>query len=199
MRAAKGIDEFAMAGHSQSLSFVASMGNMICSTQSATCRSVPDELDLSIAAHRLKWARQQAKFATAADFARRVHINPITYRAYEEDQNGFARHAAKFAKVLGVPTDWLLSGGKQPAVTGSADPFVPPADLLALIMESALHGGRTTPARQAELRVAARGVGRALRMIAKNPARVDDPDFRESVAEIAAEEAFHHAQQSSSQ
>lgn len=68
------------------------------------------------AAHdRLVWARRQ-KYPDAADFARAVGIKPVTYRAYEGGQNGYAKHAALFASRLGVPTDWLLEGG--PLIAG---------------------------------------------------------------------------------
>lgn len=41
-------------------------------------------------------------------------LNDKTYRAYENDQNGYAKRAAGFARRLQVPTDWLLDGGPEP-------------------------------------------------------------------------------------
>lgn len=65
---------------------------------------------------RLAWARQKAGFADKADFARATGVNPTTYRAYENGQNGFAKHAAAFARKLGVTAEWLLDGGPAPDV-----------------------------------------------------------------------------------
>lgn len=59
---------------------------------------------------RLAWARAR-KYPDAADFARSLGMKPVTYRAYESGQNGYARHAADFARKLEVPTEWLLKGG----------------------------------------------------------------------------------------
>lgn len=69
---------------------------------------------------RLTWARLR-KYPDAADFARVVDMKPVTYRAYESGQNGYAKHAPLFAGKLGVPTDWLLRGG--PLMLGDSDPM----------------------------------------------------------------------------
>ena len=71
---------------------------------------------LDSAHERLAWAREQAGYADKADFARATGVNTTTYRAYENGQNGFAKHAATFAKKLGVPAEWLLDGGPTPVV-----------------------------------------------------------------------------------
>lgn len=71
---------------------------------------------LDSAHERLAWAREQAGYADKADFARATGVNTTTYRAYENGQNGFAKHAATFAKKLGVPAEWLLDGGPTPNV-----------------------------------------------------------------------------------
>lgn len=63
---------------------------------------------------RLKWARIRAGYVEAADFARALSINPVTYRAHELGQNGFSRKAAEYGKALGVSADWLLVGGALP-------------------------------------------------------------------------------------
>lgn len=79
---------------------------------------------------RLAWARVRAGFADKADFARAVGVNPTTYRAYENGQNGFAKFAAQFAKKLGVTAEWLLDGGPTPAgAAPTREPDVPPARL----------------------------------------------------------------------
>lgn len=90
--------------------------NMICSAAICNAAGMDDQEDFTVPAVRLKWARSRL-FKSAADFARKVGLEPVTYRAYENDQNGFADHAPDFAKRLGVPTDWLLRGGPLPELT----------------------------------------------------------------------------------
>lgn len=70
-----------------------------------------DDTDLESTGGRLKWARAQAGFATATDFAKRFGYNPTSYRAYENNQNGFAKIAHELADRLGVSAKWLLKGG----------------------------------------------------------------------------------------
>lgn len=65
---------------------------------------------------RLAWAREEAGFADKADFARAVGVNPTTYRAYENGQNGFSKHAAIFARKLRVTAEWLMEGGARPKI-----------------------------------------------------------------------------------
>lgn len=65
-------------------------------------------------AMRLREAREKAGFADAADFAREAGIKEVTYRAYENGQNGYAKHAASFAKRLKVSAEWLLEGVGTP-------------------------------------------------------------------------------------
>ncbi|WP_375249518.1 XRE family transcriptional regulator [Sphingomonas sp.] len=68
---------------------------------------------------RLAWAREKAGFADKAAFAKVVDVNPTTYRAYENGQNGFSKLAPRFAKALGVTAEWLLDGGDTPKVVVS--------------------------------------------------------------------------------
>lgn len=65
---------------------------------------------------RLRHARQKAGYASAAEFAKKMQIKVVTYRAYENDQNKYADLAPDFAKKLGVTTDWLLRGGSEPEI-----------------------------------------------------------------------------------
>jgi phage repressor protein C with HTH and peptisase S24 domain len=76
-----------------------------------------ETLDLDTPGGRLRWARARAEFKDAAAFARAVGMKEVTYRAYEGDQNGFAKHAPDFARRLGVSTDWLLKGGPLPGTS----------------------------------------------------------------------------------
>jgi phage repressor protein C with HTH and peptisase S24 domain len=63
---------------------------------------------------RLKWARKRAGFSSAAEFSKAARISNVTYRAYENDQNGFRKHAVQFARLLGICIEWLLEGGALP-------------------------------------------------------------------------------------
>lgn len=83
---------------------------MICSA--TTHKMLPvDDFDLDSPGGRLKWAREQAGFKTATDFAKRFGFNPTSYRAYENNQNGFARKAHEMADKLNVSARWLMEGG----------------------------------------------------------------------------------------
>lgn len=73
-----------------------------------------DDNDLDSPEKRLRWARERAGFKTAKAFADKARINPITYRAYENGQVGFAGSAASFGRLLGVTGDWLIIGGDMP-------------------------------------------------------------------------------------
>lgn len=62
---------------------------------------------------RLKAARQ-AKFATAAEFARSVAEKAVTIRALESGQNALSvAKATKFASHLGCSAEWLLWGRNE--------------------------------------------------------------------------------------
>jgi phage repressor protein C with HTH and peptisase S24 domain len=63
---------------------------------------------------RLKWARERAGFSSAAEFSKTARVPNVTYRAYENDQNGFRKHAVQFSRLLGVSIEWLLEGGVLP-------------------------------------------------------------------------------------
>lgn len=99
--------------HSAAIVNATNRGNMICSDRSFYDDGM-DENELDTPGQRLTYARETAGFETAADFAAKAGINPTTYRAYENDQNGYTKYATKFAKLLKVSTDWLLVGGPVP-------------------------------------------------------------------------------------
>jgi phage repressor protein C with HTH and peptisase S24 domain len=88
-------------------------GNMIHSPTSGYNDGM-DETNLFSPGQRLAFARESAGYATAADFAEKAGITATTYRAYENDQNGYAKHANRFAKLLSVTSEWLLEGGPVP-------------------------------------------------------------------------------------
>jgi phage repressor protein C with HTH and peptisase S24 domain len=91
--------------------------------------------DLDSAGRRLRWARERAGLDQAA-MARAEGIKAVTYRAYENDQNGYAKYASGFAKRLNVPTDWLLDGGPLPD-TPPPTAMPEPNGILAPPMEGA--------------------------------------------------------------
>lgn len=63
---------------------------------------------------RLRAAREAAGFATAAAAAKKVGVNAVSFRAYENDQHGYSKHAAKLARAFGVWIEWLLEGEGRP-------------------------------------------------------------------------------------
>lgn len=102
------------------LPFVSRDGNMICSvTPSIVARM--DDIDLDSPGGRLKWARKQAGFERAVDFAKRHGYNATSYRAYENNQNGYAKLALQFADKLGVKARWLMQGGDLESTANEDD------------------------------------------------------------------------------
>jgi len=95
--------------HDLSLSFVAPPRNMICSVAMCDSALMGDE-SLEAQGRRLKQARELAGYGSAAAFAHVVKVKPVTYRAYEAGQNGYAKLAHQFADKLGVDARWLLKG-----------------------------------------------------------------------------------------
>lgn len=89
---------------------------MICSVASCNVVDMANQPDLDSAFGRLRWAREKAGFKSAADFAAAVRIPAVTYRAYENGQNGYFKHAPDFAAKLGVSSEWLMRGGPAPDV-----------------------------------------------------------------------------------
>lgn len=75
---------------------------------------------MNTAAERLKWARREAGYGSAADFARRNGLTEVTYRAHENGLRGLSeRTARRYAAALrGANWVWLL--------TGTGQPFAPP-------------------------------------------------------------------------
>lgn len=114
--------------HSTTLRNIAPHVNMICSA--TMCNDIA-MIDTDTMGGRLRWARERAGFPNAAAFARHAGIKPVTYRAYENDQNSVASMAPEIAARLGVPTDWLLRGGPEPEPKSNATVFteVVPAGL----------------------------------------------------------------------
>jgi phage repressor protein C with HTH and peptisase S24 domain len=74
---------------------------------------------------RLRWARQKAGFRTAKDAAKAARVGEVSFRAYENDQHGFSKHAIQLAKTFRVPVEWLLEGEGIPSdLTSNVDTLV---------------------------------------------------------------------------
>jgi len=79
-------------------------------------------------ADRLRWARQQAGYASAAAFAREAAVPEVTYRAHEKGARlsggrGLSEAAARaYAKLLGIDWAWLLTGAGEPSDAGQHAP-----------------------------------------------------------------------------
>ena len=64
---------------------------------------------------RLKLARENASYDTAADAARAFGWNEVTYRAHENGQNGIKLELARrYARAFRVRVEWMVSGAGQP-------------------------------------------------------------------------------------
>lgn len=113
-RASKLGDQRVMIGeglHSgATLQHVARKRNMICSAPLCKEASMIDD-SLEAQGARLKKARLAAGYSSASDFAKAMHLLPVTYRAYENGQNSYAKFAHQFAGRLRVSARWLLEGG----------------------------------------------------------------------------------------
>lgn len=72
---------------------------------------------------RLRWIREQRKFADATSAARRYNWNENTYRSHENGNRPLSkRAAAKYANAYKVPVAWLLFG--EGSMTPPIDPEV---------------------------------------------------------------------------
>lgn len=66
---------------------------------------------MSTPGDRLRMARLHKGYRSAAEFARKADVSPITYRAHESGQNLFSGDQAKvYAKLLDVTAAWLMLG-----------------------------------------------------------------------------------------
>ena len=88
-------------------------------------------------ADRLKWARRQAGYASAAAFARAAGVPEVTYRAHEKGLQGSGgrglseRAARDYAERLGVDWAWLMTGAGAPEGTGEAAALPPEREVKA--------------------------------------------------------------------
>lgn len=80
-----------------------------------------DDDELSTPGSRLRWARKKAGYRTATKAAKAARVGEVSFRAYENDQHGYSKHATQFAKTFDVPVEWLLDGGSPPAKFSTFD------------------------------------------------------------------------------
>lgn len=179
---------------------------MICSA-SSRYDSAMEEIDFDSPGGRLRWARSRT-YETADAFARVMRVNDKTYRAYENNQNGFARRAPEFAEKLKVPTNWLLRGGPIPETSppsrediegASARPVRSEAALPALssevlagvvaeIMEMLAPG---VPVSEATLRLVGAALRDSLVALAADPDAASEPATSRAVARALAGRLQH--------
>lgn len=83
--------------------------------------------DLDTPGARLRWARQKAGYRTAKDAAVAARTHPVSFRAYENDQHGYTKHATQFARAFNVSVEWLVEGvgNPTPLRTSSKDQLSP--------------------------------------------------------------------------
>jgi hypothetical protein len=109
------------------------------------CFDCEMENDLDTAGGRLRFARERAGYASAGAFAAAISMNPTSFRAYENNQNAYAKHAPLFAEKLGISIEWLLKGGavpdQSPPLVAAVAP-VPPAypDIQSWRKDVPVHG-----------------------------------------------------------
>jgi phage repressor protein C with HTH and peptisase S24 domain len=76
----------------------------------------------STAAERLRQAREEAGFGSAAAFARAAHAAEATYRAHENGKRQLTIAAAKrYARLLERPWEWLMFGDAFPLAPHNGD------------------------------------------------------------------------------
>lgn len=86
-----------------------------------------DDSSLDSPGKRLRFARERAGFTTARQAAKKAGIGEVSWRAYENDQHGYSRHAARIARIVGAPLEWLLEGGALEGYDGEpAEAPAPP-------------------------------------------------------------------------
>jgi transcriptional regulator with XRE-family HTH domain len=117
---------------------------------------------------RLREARKAAGYADASDFAAALGMSAITYRAYETGQNGYARHAVRFAAKLGTSAEWLLEGKGQEPGRRTASDFNAARAVIETVLELSGMG-------QAKRAAAAEVAVRALAILEARPEPGADP------------------------
>lgn len=72
-----------------------------------------DWLNLDQPHERLRWARKDAKYRSAAEAAKAMHVDPKIYASHEAGEP-FAHFAIQYAKFFRVNLAWLLANEGRP-------------------------------------------------------------------------------------
>lgn len=67
-------------------------------------------LIMSTPGERLKKARIEAGYASAADAARAIGVKPAAYTHHENGTAGLSRNGERYAKFFRIPYEWLMTG-----------------------------------------------------------------------------------------
>lgn len=100
---------------------------------------------------RLKFAREQAGYESAADFARDNNLSEVTYRSHENGSRNFKPDVAKrYAELLSVEWQWLFLGedAKSPEnLSGKTDagPVAKRTGILEIDVRAGMGGGGEAP------------------------------------------------------
>ena len=110
--------------------------------------------------HRLRFAREQAGYASASDAARAMGVEEPTYLGHENGSRGLSRAGQRYAKFFRVSLDWLLAGRGEFRLSGG-DSYIAPAlrsdtgsfkvDGGEVRFATAFHSSGAAPPRNAEL------------------------------------------------
>lgn len=146
--------------------------------------------DLSAEGGRLRWARKRAGYTTAEAAARAVGVSPVSFRAYENNQHKYIKHALNFARKFGVSHEWLLEGGSiqdAPQAHFQQAGWLPSDETLERCLMAALPGALVGPVSKETIQVAALAVGAALRLLSRHPENEGDPAVMQVIEARIAE------------
>ena len=106
--------------------------------------STPSPAPLDTPHQRLRFAREQAGYASASDAARAIGVEEPTYLGHENGSRGLSRAAPRYARFFGVSLDWLIDG--RGALASAAEPPLAAPPRNAEIGGPARFGGTRIPA-----------------------------------------------------
>src|SRR5262250_2198430 len=72
---------------------------------------------------RLRFAREQAGYASASDAARAMGVEEPTYLGHENGSRGLSRAGARYARFFRVSLDWLIGGRGDYRMSGGEAQF----------------------------------------------------------------------------
>ena len=94
----------------------------LCVRQSPLLCRAPYHFAMRTVGERLRWAREQAGYETAADAARARGWHVQNVRDHEADRRGVKPELAiDYARAYGIDKTWLLYGGSNPKAKDTID------------------------------------------------------------------------------